>query len=183
MVVTNNCVVSIEYTVRERGVSDILDTNKGGVALEFLVGAGQVIIGLEEALLGSQAGEGKHIIVGPERAYGVYLSDYLQELPREQFEGIELTEGMTLFGQGQDGQTVQVIVKDFNEERVVVDYNHPLAGKELEFEVVVLDVREATDREIRQGGVMAASCGNHNSHGGGCCGGSGHGGAHGCGCH
>ena len=79
---------------------------------------------------------------------------------------------MTLFGQGENGETVQVIVKDFNAEVVIVDYNHPLAGKELNFVVTILDAREATEKEL--------ACGlHHHEHhnGGGCCGGGG------CGCH
>ena len=95
----------------------------------------------------------------------------MQEVPREQFVGIDLQAGMTLFGQGDNGQTVQVIVKDFNDDIVIVDYNHPLAGKTLSFAVTLLDVREATEQELSQG--LHA----HNHGGGGCCGGGG------CGCH
>ncbi|HCZ19282.1 FKBP-type peptidyl-prolyl cis-trans isomerase [Wolinella succinogenes] len=175
LTLANNHVVSIEYEVRENGSADIIDSNVGGKPLEFLLGAGQVIQGLENALLGAQVGEKKSVVVAPEEAYGVRYPDYVQEVPREQFEGIELVQGMTLFGQGEDGQTVQVIVQEFNDQVVIVDYNHPLAGKALQFEVTVLEAREATEKEILQG----SACGNHE-HDHECCGGSG---SHGCGCH
>ena len=140
--------------------------------MEFIIGSGQIIKGLEEAIAEMSVGDKKEVIVAPVNAYGEYISDYIQEVPRDQFVGIDLQEGMTLFGQGENGETVQVIVKDFNDEVVIVDYNHPLAGKELNFVVTILDAREATEKEL--------ACGlHHHEHhnGGGCCGGGG------CGCH
>lgn len=174
MTLDNNHVVSIEYEVREAESGELIDSNVGGRALEFLLGAGQVIAGLEKALLGASVGEKKSIFVPAEEAYGVREPSYVQEVPREQFEGIELQRGMTLFGQGEDGQTVQVIVQDFNDSQVIVDYNHPLAGKNLQFEVTILEAREASDKEILQG----MACGSHG-HDHECCGGGGGG----CGCH
>ena len=148
------------------------------------MGSGQVISGLENALMGANIGDNVKATVRPEDAYGVYQSDFIQEIPRDQFQGIDLKVGMTLFGQGEDGQTVQVSVKDLSDTAVMVDYNHPLAGKTLNFDVKVIDVREATEMEILQGGVGGGcgcgSGGEHEHHhgGGGCCGG----GRGGCGC-
>lgn len=176
--IAQNKIVSIEYEVFNEADSALLDSNKGGAPLEFLVGSGQVISGLENALMGAKIGDNVKATIAPEDAYGIYQSDFLQEVPREQFEGIELKAGMTLFGQGEDGQTVQVSVKDFNENIVIVDYNHPLAGKTLCFDVKVLDVREASEMEILQssGGCGCGHSGtHHHGGGGGCCGG-------GCGC-
>ena len=175
--IAQNKVVSIEYEVFNQEDNALLDSNKGGSPLEFLVGSGQVISGLEDALMGAKVGENIKATIKPEDAYGIYNSDFIHEVPREQFEGIDLKAGMTLFGQSEDGQTVQVIVKDFNDKAVMVDYNHPLAGKTLSFDVTILDVREATEAEILQGGVGGGcGCGSGGGHGGGgCCGG-------GCGC-
>ena len=170
--IDKNQVVSIEYEVKENGTDKVLDSNVGGKSLEFIMGSGQIIKGLEEAIAEMSVGDKKEVIVAPVNAYGEYISDYIQEVPRDQFVGIDLQEGMTLFGQGENGETVQVIVKDFNDEVVIVDYNHPLAGKELNFVVTILDAREATEKEL--------ACGlHHHEHhnGGGCCGGGG------CGCH
>ncbi|MCE3039826.1 FKBP-type peptidyl-prolyl cis-trans isomerase [Helicobacter anatolicus] len=181
--IENNKVVSIEYSVKDKETLDLIDSNVDGKPLDFLMGASQVIIGLEKALLGKSIGDKMQVEVQPEDAYGVHRVDFLQEVPREQFEGIELKNGMTLFGQGEHGETVQVIVRDFNEKVVMIDYNHPLAGKTLIFDVTILDVRDATEQEILNGGVgMSGGCGchdhgdDHHGEGGGCCGG-------GCGCH
>ena len=159
--IDKNQVVSIEYEVKENGTDKVLDSNVGGKPLEFIMGSGQIIKGLEEAIAEMSVGDKKEVIVAPVNAYGEYISDYIQEVPRDQFVGIDLQEGMTLFGQGENGETVQVIVKDFNDEVVIVDYNHPLAGKELNFVVTILDAREATEKEL--------ACGlhHHEHHNGG----------------
>ena len=105
---------------------------------------------------------------GPALAYGEYNDEAVQVLPKEQFAGIELTEGMSLYGSGENGETVQVVVKSFTDAEVTIDYNHPMAGRTLMFSVAVLSLREATEEEVQTGvvGGMAAM-------GGGCCGGGG----------
>ncbi|MGX2972634.1 FKBP-type peptidyl-prolyl cis-trans isomerase [Helicobacter sp. T3_23-1059] len=195
---TQNQVISILYEVKNAEDNQILDSNLESKPLEFLLGAGQVISGLEKAVANAKKGDKLNLSIAPEDAYGIYQPDFLQEVPKEQFEGISLSKGMTLFGQAEDGQTVQVIVKDFNDSSVIVDYNHPLAGKTLLFDVEITDIREATPDEILQGRVGGGCCGggcgcgdlaesadsmggHHHEHshehgGGGCCGG-------GCGCH
>jgi len=159
-----NYVVGIEYEVKEAGTNEILDTNKGAQPLEFIMGTGQIISGLEKGLVGMQQGESGDILVKAEDAYGEYNSQAIQTLPREQFEGIDLREGMTLYGQGENGETVQVTVKSFDDEKVVVDFNHPLAGKDLMFSVKVVSAREATDEEIATGVVG----GEEHCHSGSC---------------
>ncbi len=169
MSVNINKVVSIEYVLTDNEGNE-LDSNKGSRPLEFLVGAGQIIKGLEDALMGMQKGESKDVKVAPEDAYGVYNDDALRVFPKEQFADIELSAGMSLFGQTEEGHTIQVTVKDFNDESVTIDYNHPLAGKELLFAVSIVDVRDASEDEINNGCV----CDNESESG--CCG-------SGCGCH
>ena len=180
--IENGKMVSIQYSVKNQDTQEVIDQNSESEPLEFLVGSSQIISGLEKALQGLSAGECKEVIVAPQEAYGEYRVDYLQEVPREQFEGIELKEGMTLFGHGEDGRSVQVTVKSFNDESVMIDYNHPLAGQTLIFDVKVLDVRDATEEDfmVANGG---GCCGGHHGEGhhhgeGGCCGGGGGG----CGC-
>lgn len=178
--IENNKIVSIRYEAIDKATGDILDSNKDGTPLEFLMGSGQVIAGLEKVLQGAKKGDKLNTTIEAADAYGEYQSDFIQEVPKEQFEGIELKVGMTLFGQGEDGQTVQVIVKDFNDSAVMIDYNHPLAGKTLTFDVEVLDVREPSEVELIQYGSGGCGCGSGGGHGsGGCCGG--HGGGCGCG--
>lgn len=193
--ISQNQVVSILYEVKESQTNEVIDSNLESKPLEFLLGAGQVISGLEKAVASAKKGDKLNLSIPPEDAYGIYQQDFLQEVPKEQFEGISLQKGMTLFGQAEDGQTVQVIVKDFNDSIVMIDYNHPLAGKTLLFNVEITDVREATPDEILQGRVGGGCCGggcgcgdlaesaesmsehSHHHGGGGCCGGGG------CGCH
>lgn len=163
----NKKVIVMEYAVREHEKEEIIDQSPKDEPLKFILGASQVIAGLERALVDAKEGESKKLVIAPQEAYGEYRIDFLQEVPRDQFQGIDLQEGMTLFGQGEDGRSVQVSVKSFNDEHVMIDYNHPLAGKTLEFDVKILSVRDAVEEDFL-------------AMGGGCCGS--HGGGGGCGC-
>lgn len=171
MKVEKNKVVSIHYEVKDNSTNEQLDGNIGSKPLEFICGKGQVIKGLEDSIAGLTSGENRNFIVTPEDGYGAYNSEFVQNVPKEQFSGIELEIGMTLYGQSEDGSTIPVVVKNIDKESVEIDYNHPLAGKELAFYVDVLSVRDATEDEITSGIV---NC--QDNKGGGCCGG-------GCGTH
>lgn len=173
-----NSVVSLEYTLTQAGQSDILDSNKGGAPLEFITGKGHIIPGLEKALVGMQKGDSSDVLVKASEAYGEINPEAFQTLPKDQFEGIELAEGMVLYGQGEHGQTVQVVVKSFDDAEVTIDFNHPLAGKDLLFSVTVADAREATADEAMTGQLacddMGGCCSSepkHSHNSGGCCGG------------
>jgi FKBP-type peptidyl-prolyl cis-trans isomerase SlyD len=148
-----NHVAGIKYELREKGGSEILDSNTQDVPLEFVMGSGMIIPGLEKGLVGMNEGEEKQIEVPAAEAYGDYNPEAIQILPREQFEGIDLEKGMMLYGQGEDGHTTQVVVKDFNDTDVTIDFNHPMAGKDLVFDVLVTTDRPATPDEIATGEV------------------------------
>jgi len=163
-----NFVVAIEYEVKESGTAEIVDSNKGATPLEFITGKGQIIPGLENALVGMEKGESGDILVNASDAYGDVNPEAVQTLPKEQFEGIELAEGLVLYGQGEQGETVQVVVKSFTDAEVTVDFNHPLAGKNLMFTVTVLDAREATADEVVSGQVGGGAEDGCCSTGGGC---------------
>ncbi len=158
-----NSVVGIEYEVKEAGTDTVIDSNKGAQPLEFVTGKGQIIPGLEKELVGMNEGESKTITVKAADAYGEVNPEAQQTLPREQFEGIDLQKGMSLYGQGEGGQTVQVTVVDFNDKEVTIDFNHPLAGKDLVFDVTVTQARPATEEEAATGqvggGCADGSCG------------------------
>ena len=162
----SNKVISIEYALNDAETKVQLDTNIGGAPLEFITDMGQIIPGLEKELINLNSGDKSDVLVQPADAYGEYNAEALQVLPKEQFAGIELVEGMSLYGTGENGETVQVAVKSISGDDVTIDYNHPMAGKTLMFSVSILDVRAATEEEIQTGvvGGMAAA-------GGGCCGG------------
>lgn len=168
-----NSVVGIEYTLTEAGGTVVVDSNKGAEPLVFITGKGNIILGLEKALTGMYVGECGDVMVKAVDAYGEVSEEALQTIPRDQFEGIDLAEGMMLYGQGEHGQTVQVMVKSFTDKEVNVDFNHPLAGKDLMFNVTILSVREATADESMSGQIANNdSCGTgHGEKSGGCCGG------------
>jgi len=169
MIIENeNCVVAIEYEVKEAGGSEVVDTNKGGAPLEFITGKGNIIPGLENALIGMSKGESGDFLVVAQEAYGELNPDAIQTHPKDQFDGIDLEEGMMLYGQGEHGQTVQVMVKSFTDDEVTIDFNHPLAGKDLMFSVTVLEVREASADEAMCGQVGGMGDGGHCGSGCGC---------------
>ena len=164
----SNKVISIEYTLNDANTKEQLDTNVGGSPLEYISGMQQIIPGLETALEKLAKGDKMDVVVQAADAYGEYNDEAVQSLPKEQFSDIELTKGMSLYGTGENGETVQVIVKELNDNEVTIDYNHPMAGKTLMFAVTILDIRDATEEEIQVGvvGGMAAAgscgCGDDN---------------------
>lgn len=159
MPIQDNEVVSIHYELKDVGSGEVLDSNIDAAPLSFIVGKGQIIPGLENEIKNLSQGEKADITVAAKDGYGEYDETAVQSLPKEQFAGLELQEGMTLYGQGEDGGTVQVVVKSFNDENVEVDFNHPLAGKELLFAISVAEVREATADELLNGFVGAPEAG------------------------
>ena len=158
-----NSVVGLVYELTEAGQNEVIDSNKEGTPLEFIMGKGQLIPGLEKGLVGMSEGEEKTIVVPAAEAYGERDESAIQELPKEQFEGVDLQKGMSLYGQGEQGETIQVTVVDFDDNSVKVDFNHPLAGKDLEFKVKIASEREATADEAATGqvggGCADGSCG------------------------
>ncbi len=171
-------VIGIEYTLKDANTGEQLDTNVGQAPLEFISGKGQIIPGLESKLVEMEENDKADVLVEPKDGYGEYNEEAIQTLPKEQFAGIELQEGMSLYGTGENGETVQVVVKSFTDNDVTIDYNHPMAGKSLMFSVAVTSLRAATEEEMQTGvvGGMAAMSG-------GCCGGGSQGQTSGgCGC-
>lgn len=166
MAIEANQIVSIEYEVRDG--ESVVDSNVGGAPLVFMFGKGQIIPGLETGIVDMTIGEKGEVLVKAEDAYGELNPDAKQEVPKDQFAGIDLEIGMTLYGQGEDGSTVQVIVKEIGEENIIIDFNHPLAGKDLMFNVTINNVRDASAEEAMTGipaeNVQEESCGT----GGGC---------------
>jgi len=150
-------VYEIEYTVKN-SKGEVVDSNVGAEPLKFIAGKGEIIPGLEKEVEKMEVGEEKEVVVKADEAYGQRNEDLVQTLPKEQFEGIELQKGMTLYGQTPDGQVVAVTVVDFDDNSVTIDYNHPLAGENLTFNVKVLSKRDATLEELA--GNTHEHCGN-----------------------
>ena len=163
-------VISIEYSVKDADTQNQVDTNVGAEPLEFITGNDMIIPGLENAIKDLEVGTKTEVTIQPENAYGHLNEEAIQILPREQFAEIDLIVGMPLYGTGDDGETVQVAVKSFTDDEVIIDFNHPLAGKTLIFSVEILNSRDLTDEEIQTGmiGGLAAADGGCGCGAGGC---------------
>lgn len=136
MAIQNNQKVAVRYELKVDG--NLVDSNLNAEPLEFEFGTGQIIPGLESRIQDMNEGESKDVTVPAAEGYGEYNEEAQQTLPKEQFQAIEnLQIGMPLQAQGQNGQPLQVIVKDILDDNVVLDLNHPLAGKELNFSIAV----------------------------------------------
>jgi FKBP-type peptidyl-prolyl cis-trans isomerase 2 len=139
-VVSEGKTVKANYTLTVDG--KVEDSSKERGPLEFKVGSNQVIPGFEKALMGMKAGEKKSFKVAPEEAYGPVDPGALQSVPRSQLPP-EITPkvGMMLTAAGKDGQSMPVRIVEVKDDVVVMDFNHPLAGKTLDFDVEVVEVK------------------------------------------
>lgn len=161
MKISNNSVVTMHFTVSSAdGVQ--IDSSRNGEPMQYIHGTGYLIKGLEDAIIGKQAGDAMQLDVEPEQAYGERHDQLVQAVPKNMFEGMEVEVGMQ-FRAGTDEGEQSVTVIDVTEDEVVVDGNHPLAGIALSFDVEILDVREATADELAHGHVHSAGgCGHQH---------------------
>jgi FKBP-type peptidyl-prolyl cis-trans isomerase SlyD len=151
MQIAKDSVVSIDYRLH-LGDGNLVDESDPGDPLVYLQGYEEIVPGLEKALEGKKAGDTLKVQVTPEEGYGEYDPDGVEEVPREDFPpDMELEEGGIVTAVDDDGDEVEFLVKKLNPKTVVVDFNHPLAGKTLHFEVTVREVRAATAEELEHG--------------------------------
>jgi FKBP-type peptidyl-prolyl cis-trans isomerase SlyD len=152
MQIKENSVVSFHYTLTGKE-GQVIDSSEGNQPLTYLHGVGQIVPGLENALLGKQAGEKLDVEVSAEEGYGEHHEFMVQQVPREAFQGVDDIEpGMQFQAQTPQGaMTVTVTAAD--ETTVTVDGNHPLAGQPLFFAVEIVSVRDASEEEITHGHV------------------------------
>ncbi len=142
-----NKVVTIDYTLKDNEGNLIDESNTGEFA--YLHGANNIIPGLEKELEGKQAGDSIQVSIKPEDAYGEVDMAKIQQAPRSMFpQDVEIKPGMQFHAQTPDGQDVMVTVTAVEDDHVVIDGNHPLAGVTLNFDVTVRDVRDASAEEI-----------------------------------
>lgn len=159
MQVANDKVVSINYILTDID-GKVLDSSKGN-PLVYLHGRNNIIPGLENALEGKATGDKLNVSVPPEEAYGEFREDMIQDIPKSAFGEItDIQPGMQFQMNSPNGPLV-ITVQVVNEETVTVDANHPLAGETLNFDVEVMDVREATEEELDHGHVHGPN-GHHH---------------------
>lgn len=138
--VTEGKTVKVNYTLRVDG--SVLDSSQGRDPIEFTTGNRQMIAGFEKAVMGMQVGEKKSFEVSPEEGYGPEDPGAMQEVPRSQMPAeISLEVGMTLYARGHEGQHIPARVAEVRDDVVVMDFNHPLAGKTLAFDVEVVEIK------------------------------------------
>ncbi len=158
-------VIAFKYIVRDAETGEVYENTYGQKPMEFLVGSGKILPALEKELIRLQPGEQTKIVL--KEPYGEYIEENIMEVPLYQVGDIPLEEGMILYAKGKNGEALQVKVKSFDAEKVFIDHNHPLAGKDLEFKLKVTSKRQATPEEMQHGHIHPAE------KEGGC----------GCGCH
>ena len=151
--ITQNKVVTIHYVLKDDEGRE-LDSSKGKDPLVYLQGANNIIVGLEEQLEGKNTGDTLDAVISPEKGYGLPVDALIQTVDREAFgDAIDEIEVGKRFQAETEQGPVPVIVTAVDEKTVTVDGNHPLAGKELHFNVSVADVRDATEEELEHGHV------------------------------
>ena len=137
-----NRQVSFHYTLRNAGGA-VLDTSRGGTPLDFVEGGGQIIEGLEAELRTMQPGESRQVVVPPELGYGLREEGMMQKVPRSALPVDDIRVG-DRFRTGPDPSDPVVTIISVDEQEVLLDANHPLAGHSLHFEVELVSVRPAS---------------------------------------
>jgi FKBP-type peptidyl-prolyl cis-trans isomerase SlyD len=152
MQVAKDRVVRFHYTLSDAG-GEVIESSRGSEPLTMLWGHGGLIVGVERALDGCEAGDTVDVTVPPEEGYGERRNDLVQRLPKKYFKQPErLKPGMVTQVQTAQGPRAVTVIK-IGMSVIDVDGNHPLAGQTLQFALEVVDVREATSEEIDHGHV------------------------------
>jgi len=160
MKISANKVVVLHYAVSD-SEGTLIDSSYDHKPLAVIQGTGYLIPGLENALEDRQAGDKFEVDVKAEEAYGERHDGFVQSLPKEMFAGIEdLDVGSQLRASTDEGEQT-VIVIDISDDEITVDGNHPLAGIDLNFDVEIIEVRDATEEELAHGHVHGeGGCGH-----------------------
>ena len=151
LMIGDKSVVSMHYRLtNEEG--KVLDSSEGAEPLSYLHGAGNIIPGLEKALVGKVAGDSLKVKVEPSEGYGEINPEGIKVIEKSAFEGVESVEaGMAFEAKAPDGRKQQIFVKKVEGNEVTIDLNHPLAGVVLNFDIQIVGVREATQEELDHG--------------------------------
>ena len=150
--VEDGVVVSMDYKLTVDG--EVLDSSDDAGPLQFLVGYGNVIPGLEKEMMGMKVGDSKDVVVQPEDGYGEFDDEAFMDVPRIEFPAdMKLEEGAELHITDEDGEHQTAFVESFDDKIVHLDFNHPLAGAVLNFYVKVVALREPSEEELDHGHV------------------------------
>ena len=151
-IVKDNLVIAIDYTLTVDG--EVVDASEGREPLEFLQGQGNIIVGLEREVLGMKIGESKDVVVSALDGYGEADEEAFMEVPKNQLpENIPVEIGTELQIENDEGEPAYVRIESVENNIVLLNFNHPLAGKELHFAVKVISIREPSEEELAHGHV------------------------------
>ena len=145
-------VATVHYRGTFPASGDEFDSSQGSDPLAFLVGHGNMIQGFGQELLGASVGDEREFTLMPENAYGMRDEEQVVRIDKAEFEGMNITVGMTLVAE-IEGEHSAFTITEIGDEHVTADFNHPLAGETLHFNVEVVDVRDASPDELEHGHV------------------------------
>jgi FKBP-type peptidyl-prolyl cis-trans isomerase SlyD len=153
MQIATNRIATFEFKVTDEA-GELLDSSAESGPYPYLHGVGHLIPGLESQMAGKSTGDSFSVTVPPDLGYGERDESMVQKIASDKFAGMDdLHEGMMVEAH-YENETRVMTITSLDEEWVTVDGNHPLAGLTLNFEVTVIDVREATPKELEQGSAL-----------------------------
>ncbi len=151
--IVDDKVVSLIYTLTNDD-GDVLDESEAGEPLEYLHGYENIVPGLESALTGRALGDKLQVVVPPEEGYGERVDGSVHKVDKSLFpDDMEIYAGAMFMSEEDDGEQTPFWIMDIEEDEIVIDFNHPLAGETLHFDVEVVAIRDATPEEIEHGHV------------------------------
>jgi FKBP-type peptidyl-prolyl cis-trans isomerase SlyD len=151
-VIADDVVVTLDYTLTVDG--EVVDSTAGIDPISFLQGYENILPGLENELYGLKIGDQKKVFITAKDAYGEIDADSIVDVPRADIpKDIPLKPGIELQVSNEDGELMDAVITSISKDSVRLDFNHPLAGKDLNFEVTVVDLRVAEPEEIEHGHV------------------------------
>ena len=177
MQIAHQTVVQMHYTLKDDN-GNTIDSSVGKEPLEYIQGLGMIVPGLEKAMVGKSVGDKFEVVVLPAEGYGEYNKGLVSEIPKTAFQGDDVQVGMTFYAQTPNG-ILPIRILEVKEDKVTVDANHELAGKNLNFAIEVVSVRQATEKELESLQHHHCHCHDHEDEHE-CCGGKGHGEGHEC---
>lgn len=151
--IVDGAVVSMHYKL-VLGDGKVVDSSEGAEPLAYLHGSGNIVPGLESAMVGKAVGEKFDVSVTAEEGYGPHHDEAVQTVPRTMFpEDAQLEVDIQFQASDEEGRPIMGTIKEVKDDTVTVDFNHPLAGETLNFSIEVVEVRAATDEEKEHGHV------------------------------
>jgi len=138
MAIKKNQIIKLNYELKIDG--EVIDNNLGANPIQFTYGSGDLIPGLEKRIVDMNEGDTQNIHVPADEAYGKYDENLSEVVPKDAFEGIDLQIGLILEADTENGDVIKATVTEVTNDEVTVDYNHPLAGCDLDFTVTVKEI-------------------------------------------